>query len=79
MKRTTNKDLEQVESIIVEEDLTNYTANITKPLHSEFDGKDWYFSRAQSSGPILQLMLNMLGMCIFLLMITAKKDHHSNQ
>ena len=54
-------DLEEVNSIIVKKDLEKYSANITKPLHSEFDGKDWYFSRAQSSGPILQLMLNMLG------------------
>jgi len=54
------QDLEEVGSIIVEDDLKLYGANITEPLHSEFDGKDWYFSRAQSSGPILQLMLNML-------------------
>ena len=54
-------DLEEINSIITKEDLEKYSANITQPLHSEFDGKDWYFSRAQSSGPILQLMLNILG------------------
>jgi len=53
-------DLAEVKSVIVEEDFRKYTVNITKPLHSEFDGKDFYFSRAESSGPILQLMLNML-------------------
>ena len=80
------EDLEEVGSIIVEEDLETYNANISEPLHSEFDGKDWYFSRAQSSGPILQLMLNMLGMCIYIssntrrvqIRTVARKGHHSS-
>ena len=41
-------------------DLNIYDVNITEPLKSDFDGKEFYFPKAQASGPILQLMLNIL-------------------
>ena len=53
-------DLEQVGSWINITDLNIYDVNITEPLKSDFDGKEFYFPKAQASGPILQLMLNIL-------------------
>jgi len=53
-------DLAQVGSWINITDLNIYDVNITEPLKSDFDGKEFYFPKAQASGPILQLMLNIL-------------------
>ena len=41
-------------------DLNNYRANLTTPLETVDGSETYYFSRSPSSGPILQLMLNIL-------------------
>lgn len=49
-----------IESIIDLNDLKGYKANVKEPLKSEWENDIYYFPRAPASGPVLQLMLNIL-------------------
>ena len=54
------EDLKELGAIITKEDLQNYKALIASPLESTFGDLQFFFPRAPSSGPILQLMMNII-------------------